>query len=79
MILQIKLGEKLGEGEFGAVYRGVLRTGLFTRIDVAVKTMKTEGLQINMDERFGFFDLLKFLSIKKVITKIYPLKKCLLG
>lgn len=46
------MGEKLGEGEFGAVYKAVLRLGIFTRVEVAVKTMKSSSdKEMSMDER----------------------------
>ncbi|ODM97653.1 Tyrosine-protein kinase HTK16 [Orchesella cincta] len=39
----LEIGELLGEGEYGEVYRGRLRTSLQEFLDVAIKTLKTEG------------------------------------
>uniref|UniRef100_A0A158P7L9 non-specific protein-tyrosine kinase n=1 Tax=Angiostrongylus cantonensis TaxID=6313 RepID=A0A158P7L9_ANGCA len=50
---QVVLGDTLGSGEFGLVYKGTLTVGLFTKpIDVAVKTLKTSIL--NSDQRVTF-------------------------
>ncbi|VDM53153.1 unnamed protein product [Angiostrongylus costaricensis] len=50
---QVVLGDALGSGEFGLVYKGTLTVGLFTKpIDVAVKTLKTNTL--NSDQRVTF-------------------------
>ncbi|CAB03003.2 Tyrosine-protein kinase [Caenorhabditis elegans] len=50
---QINLGKKLGNGEFGEVFQGVLSVGIFTNdVEVAVKTMK--GSKVTADERITF-------------------------
>ncbi|CAP24632.2 Protein CBG03803 [Caenorhabditis briggsae] len=50
---QINLGKKLGNGEFGEVFQGMLSVGIFTNdVEVAVKTMK--GSKVTADERIKF-------------------------
>ncbi|CAI5439248.1 unnamed protein product [Caenorhabditis angaria] len=50
---QISLGKKLGNGEFGEVFQGVLSVGVFTKdVDVAIKTMKGEN--VTADEKITF-------------------------
>ncbi|EGT47291.1 hypothetical protein CAEBREN_31125 [Caenorhabditis brenneri] len=50
---QINLGKKLGNGEFGEVFQGMLSVGIFTNdVEVAVKTMK--GSKVTADERITF-------------------------
>lgn len=47
---QINLGKKLGNGEFGEVFQGMLSVGIFTNdVEVAVKTMK--GSKVTADEK----------------------------
>uniref|UniRef100_A0A1I7U6I2 SH2 domain-containing protein n=1 Tax=Caenorhabditis tropicalis TaxID=1561998 RepID=A0A1I7U6I2_9PELO len=47
---QINLGKKLGNGEFGEVFQGMLSLGVFTNdVEVGVKTMK--GSKVTADER----------------------------
>lgn len=45
------MGEKLGHGEFGEVFAGRLRLGFFRKVNVAVKTMKSDNKSLSMDER----------------------------
>ncbi|GMR41544.1 hypothetical protein PMAYCL1PPCAC_11739, partial [Pristionchus mayeri] len=50
---QVNLGAKLGNGEFGEVYKGVFTTSIFKKPEeVAVKTLK--GRQVSTDERLTF-------------------------
>ncbi|CAI2315767.1 unnamed protein product [Caenorhabditis sp. 36 PRJEB53466] len=50
---QIVLGKKLGNGEFGEVFQGMLSVGIFTNdVEVAVKTMK--GSKVTADEKITF-------------------------
>ncbi|KAH7730982.1 Protein F26E4.5 [Aphelenchoides avenae] len=47
---QIELGDWIGSGEFGDVYKGRLTTGLYGRADVAVKTMR-DSASLSADSR----------------------------
>lgn len=62
---EVVLGNRLGHGEFGEVFKGSLTVGLFTRpIDVAVKTLKEDAL--SSDDR-----LVLGLQRKQMINLCY--------
>ncbi|CAD6184976.1 unnamed protein product [Caenorhabditis auriculariae] len=69
---QVNLGKKLGNGEFGEVFRGSLTLGLFTKpADVAVKTLK--GNHLSTDDKITFLreaNLMLKLNHKYVV-KLY--------
>ncbi len=52
-MLLLRLGDFLGSGQFGTVYRGVLTSGDGDEVEVAVKTLK---------EGSGEEDIVKFLQ-----------------
>uniref|UniRef100_A0A915E8T8 Tyrosine-protein kinase n=1 Tax=Ditylenchus dipsaci TaxID=166011 RepID=A0A915E8T8_9BILA len=67
---QVTLGAYISAGEFGAVYAGLLRVGLFSRLDVAVKTMKLDEDKLSMDQRIVFLreaNIMMRLKHKNVI------------
>ncbi|KAI1708951.1 protein tyrosine kinase domain-containing protein [Ditylenchus destructor] len=67
---QIIIGEKLGHGEFGEVFAGRLRLGFFRKVNVAVKTMKSDNKSLSMDERIQFLreaNIMMQLKHKNVI------------
>ncbi|KAI1720426.1 protein tyrosine kinase domain-containing protein [Ditylenchus destructor] len=67
---QIIMGEKLGHGEFGEVFAGRLRLGFFRKVNVAVKTMKSDNKSLSMDERIQFLreaNIMMQLKHKNVI------------
>lgn len=44
--MRVALGQVLGEGHFGVVYKAMLDTQDGNKIEVAVKTVKSMGLPI---------------------------------
>lgn len=54
----VKLYEKIGEGAFGVVYRGV-----FNRSEIAVKTLKNDGADYMMDMRKHFLSEIRLMTL----------------
>ena len=78
----LRLGNLLGSGQFGLVYRGILRSSSGENVDVAVKTLK-EGADEQDKVKFlqeaaimGQFKHPNVVTMYGVVTEGEPVSVC---
>ena len=79
----LRLGNLLGSGQFGLVYRGILRSSSGENVDVAVKTLK-EGAEEQDKVKFlqeaaimGQFKHPNVVTMYGVVTEGEPVSVCM--